>query len=463
MKIKVLLVAMTIAACSESIASSFNDAMDSTFNSMSNVTNPKAYNSARRGVVSGGQIFIRNDIKRINVASATLPSISAGCGGVDIYGGAFSFINADQMIETFQAIGSNALGYGVKLALSSACDVCENVMTSLEKTAQAINKMNMDSCTAAQGIVDAGAEFGAAAISEMKSTNKEVNSGFFEDFSESVSNDTTTGKSASKTSKENDPVAYAKDITGNITWRAMIKSNLKTAYLNGDNDLLEIFQTMVGTAIITPQIGAAETADQTPTLELRAGRMITLEQLIEGGDIKVYKCDTYTEDGCLNVSKTTSKTIAGVEGFSKKMSNVLIGVTGNEGLVKALQDDGEWSTNAKTFLKVRTPFAQMCLKKIRDTSSLGEVDIAVYIGTLCSERMALDVSYSMVLDYIHTVYLAVIESKSSHKKSALEMLSKSKADYLLEYKKLAEQADTETILANMEMITLGLKSRRRVN
>ncbi|WP_369686145.1 hypothetical protein [Photobacterium leiognathi] len=34
-------------------------------------------------------------------------------------------MNANKFIENFQAIGANALGYGVKLAITSACDTCE--------------------------------------------------------------------------------------------------------------------------------------------------------------------------------------------------------------------------------------------------------------------------------------------------------------------------------------------------
>lgn len=469
-KIKPLIATISLVLCSTASYASFNDQMDSAFGSMSNVTTAKSYNNARRGVLSGGQVFIRNNIKHVNLAHAEAPSFSAGCGGIDLYGGAFSFINADQMIETFQAIGSNALGYGVKLALASACPTCESVMTSLEKTAQAINKMNIDSCTAAQGIVDAGVDFSTGATAEAKNANKGVTTGIFDDFSNAWSDDTTTGKSASTTVKESDPLAFAKDVTGNVTWRAMIKSNLKNQYVNGNDDLLEIIQSMVGTVIITmpptPTPATAASKAATPTLETRSGHIITLQQFIHGSDsgtpIKVYKCDTYDEDGCLDPSSTPTKEISNVVGFDERLKIALVGANGGGGLVNALQTDEEWSEDAKSYLSISTPMANLCLKHIRNASSLGMVGTAEYIGELCSQRMALEISYSMIMDYFDTVTLIILESKSSQKKEAIDSMQISKKAYKDEYQKLSAQAPFDVIEGTLNVISDSLKTKRKI-
>ncbi|WP_028864958.1 conjugal transfer protein TraH [Psychromonas aquimarina] len=271
----VIAISMFIIATSTK-AGSFNNEMERTFNSMSNVTNAKAYNTARRGIANGGQLYIRNDIKRINLVSAQAPSFSAGCGGIDIFGGSFSYINKDQFIETFQAIGANALGYGVKLAIASACNSCEQIMTSLEKTAQAINKMNMDSCTAAQGIVDAGVDFSTTAKAETKAANNNTNRGIAEDFQEAWNWPSTDGKSNSKKQKETNPAKYASEITGNITWRALIENNVKTTY-GGDNSLLEVFQSMVGTVVVADQSTDSESS---PSITTYVGQKISLSQLM---------------------------------------------------------------------------------------------------------------------------------------------------------------------------------------
>ncbi|MDN4704685.1 conjugal transfer protein TraH [Vibrio parahaemolyticus] len=43
-----------------------------------------------------------------NLVSFTPPSWKAGCGGVDMFGGSFSFINAEQLVTMMRAVAANA-------------------------------------------------------------------------------------------------------------------------------------------------------------------------------------------------------------------------------------------------------------------------------------------------------------------------------------------------------------------
>ena len=67
--------------------------LDKMFNDLHNTTRPKAYMTERRGVISGGSIVQRNYIRDLNPITMTAPRIEAGCGGIDLYGGSFSYIN----------------------------------------------------------------------------------------------------------------------------------------------------------------------------------------------------------------------------------------------------------------------------------------------------------------------------------------------------------------------------------
>ena len=61
-------------------ASAINSEMNKMFSSMTNVTNPGAYKTSRRGVISGGSLQVRNKVMNINIVSAQPPSFAAGCG-----------------------------------------------------------------------------------------------------------------------------------------------------------------------------------------------------------------------------------------------------------------------------------------------------------------------------------------------------------------------------------------------
>ncbi|MFX5809117.1 conjugal transfer protein TraH, partial [Acinetobacter baumannii] len=73
----------------------------------------------------------------------------------DLYMGGFSYVNKEQFVAMLKNIGSNALGYGFKLALQNLCPTCDNVMQALQAVSQQVNRLNIDSCEAAKGIVNA--------------------------------------------------------------------------------------------------------------------------------------------------------------------------------------------------------------------------------------------------------------------------------------------------------------------
>jgi conjugative transfer pilus assembly protein TraH len=96
-----------------------NAEMDSLFGTLVNVTDPSAQMGQRRGVLSGGSLVARNRIVNVNPISLVPPSFEAGCGGIDLFGGSFSFVNAAQFTNLLRGIASNAAGYAFQLALTT--------------------------------------------------------------------------------------------------------------------------------------------------------------------------------------------------------------------------------------------------------------------------------------------------------------------------------------------------------
>ena len=63
---------------------------------VSNVTGPGAFRSQAMGIYTGGELQMRAPTRNYQFFSVTMPSINAGCGGIDAYLGSFSLINSDQ-------------------------------------------------------------------------------------------------------------------------------------------------------------------------------------------------------------------------------------------------------------------------------------------------------------------------------------------------------------------------------
>jgi conjugative transfer pilus assembly protein TraH len=119
-----------------------------------NYTDAGAYHSQSRGFIVGGSLSARVPRDTLQPLSWKEPSIKAGCGGIDIFGGSFSFINADQFVQFLQKIGQNALGYAFSLGLEAVCPTCNSVIKNLRDQMNKLNKLNMDSCTSAKALVN---------------------------------------------------------------------------------------------------------------------------------------------------------------------------------------------------------------------------------------------------------------------------------------------------------------------
>ena len=139
---------MTMASMSVPMASAggLQNKMDAVFNDMSNVSRPGVFETQRRGVLSRGSAYIRSPIMNTELVNLQAPSFKAGCGGIDFFGGSFSFINADQFVQLLRSVASNAKGYAFQIALDIACPDCMAWINNLQSKIQKLNEQLGNSC-----------------------------------------------------------------------------------------------------------------------------------------------------------------------------------------------------------------------------------------------------------------------------------------------------------------------------
>lgn len=153
-KKKLIALCLTASVASPILAAGLQAEMDRLFGEMSNTTPPGVYETQRRGAFTGGRVTAKTRIVNENLVSLAPPSWKAGCGGVDLYGGSFSFINADQIVQTLRAVAANAKGYAFMLALDNyAPDIAKWIKLFQDKV-EAMNKYLGNSCQLAQGVVN---------------------------------------------------------------------------------------------------------------------------------------------------------------------------------------------------------------------------------------------------------------------------------------------------------------------
>jgi conjugative transfer pilus assembly protein TraH len=127
------------------------------FNSIggtANVTGASAFQGQTQNVATGGSLYARLPQRSYNIANVQLPGAKAGCGGIDLFAGSFSYISADQFMAMIKNIGNNALGYAFKLAIDAVDPMIGNVLDKLREASEAMNSMNINSCEAGQALVN---------------------------------------------------------------------------------------------------------------------------------------------------------------------------------------------------------------------------------------------------------------------------------------------------------------------
>jgi conjugative transfer pilus assembly protein TraH len=356
--------------------------MSSMFTGMVNISPPGAYDTQRRGEISGGGVAARSRIVNANLVAFNPPSFRAGCGGIDFFAGSFSFINAEQFTQLMQAVASNAVGYAFNLALDQMCPQCMRTIETLQRKIQELNQHFGNSCQLAQGIVNDG----WAAISG-KRVGEASMIRTFEGIGDIFQSWTsTTGESPTESINRSEPTQMQQRLEGNLTWRAL-KEHGVDGWFNagGDDEVLSVMMTIAGTIIVDYD----DTTDEF-THRVIAGRADLLESWIEGAPTSYYSCVGQGPDGCLNPTTATSTWHS--QGFARAIFNRLTDPTnGVIQMIRGMTDPAAADRRLIVSIPGRLGAMFVRLSAISD-------DAAIAFARAASYQMALELTASLLRD-----------------------------------------------------------------
>ena len=130
------------------------------FNSMgarANYTQGGAYHSQSASIYTGGGFSARFGNKTLYPVQIQMPSVNAGCGGIDFFSGAFSFANKEQFVEFTRNLGNNAAGVAFEIALDSLDPLIGGAISKIRDVVNFINQNGLNSCQAAKALVGGAA------------------------------------------------------------------------------------------------------------------------------------------------------------------------------------------------------------------------------------------------------------------------------------------------------------------
>lgn len=252
----------------------FFDALDSS----ANVSASDIYQGQKAGYVTGGGATIKNRSMQLNPSTINLPKFDAGCGGIDIYTGGFSFINSEQLIDTLKSIGSSSIGYAFMLSLETISPQVANNIKQLQTWSNAINATNINSCEVAAQLVGSVWPADSMASQHICQSVGTHYGGFTDHVAgRHQCNSPEKRKGTSIKALENNPDLLTESY--NVAWEAIKKQGR----IVQDGDMARFLMTLMGTLVVT--------GDKVELYPAKASEGAFIKILLEGGTLELYSCE----------------------------------------------------------------------------------------------------------------------------------------------------------------------------
>jgi conjugative transfer pilus assembly protein TraH len=298
----ITLALILVLACARPAQADMDSDLGSFFDGMnfSNVTPAGAYEGQSAGYYTGGSAFLRVPQRNYTLFSVQWPKVRAGCGGIDLFSGGFSFINSQALVDMLRNIGEVAITQAFMLALKVISPQIADTMGELQSWAQKFNNMNINSCEAGQQLVGGALEFfgqeSGTCLVERVNT-------YGDSYADAKIACGAGGEleSTLNTARNNNSDASKLMITeGNIAWKALMKNS----FFANDTDLAEVVMNLSGTLVVkktdpgTPDTTTLRSVK--PSILLDGSGNGFIEILLKGGTASIDGCaDGTSENQCL--------------------------------------------------------------------------------------------------------------------------------------------------------------------
>ena len=344
------------------------------FGDVSNTTPAGAYKGQEGGFYSGGSVFMRHPSRNIQMLNLQLPSVEAGCGGIDLHMGGFGYINSAELLKTLRTIGGNSKGYLFSLALKQMSPQIMNQIEELQSWMNEANWNNINTCQAAAQLVNnTAASFHASTV---RTCIQQV----LKDKSENYFSARELCKSQAEVNANNKAAANAGEPVIdniNIAWHA-IQQN--TTLVKLDQNLKFLLMSLTGTVVIET-LGNSPPNSQYYPSKLHSSDVF--DTLSTGENIPLYTCH---DEKCLHIIEDT---------INLKPEQTFVGtikalIASME--IKVLEDVNPLTTQEKAFLESTS----LPLYKMLNVYSAFGKGTALIFPTHYAEVIAMDVLYRYI-------------------------------------------------------------------
>lgn len=435
--------------------------LNTMFGEMSATTNPQVVIDARRGVITGGAFSMRSPIVPIqmNAINYTPPGITAGCSGIDAYGGSLSFISGQQFVQLLRSIAANAEGFAFQLALSSMSSQISNLLSSSESLLQGRLSQLKNSCEAAQAGLNA-LGINQSSVNQA-AQNIETSMGISTDSNAAAVDNTPQSPAVQAVAS----TPAAKLIYHNVMWDALKAHNFANAYGEGadantyDEEIMSLAGYVITCNPATTKNCAA--ADTTGGASGGVGLIIgqptlRLEDLVYGatdpqsgtGKSQVYVCGDAAQ--CMDVS-SANWSGTGVLALVQQE----LGTSTSQGFLGVLLQNNPVDPKVSAFLSSAGPVG-VEIERVARANPAEAYPYAVAVA----QPIAIQVAYNDALSLLSAAARTISGSSEIGAKRQMALINHAVARLGKDYQSLMNQQKVNTgyaTLASVYMHTTSLK------
>lgn len=290
-------VSMTNASAGGFLEKFYNQA-----GAMTNSTPAGLYSTGSSGTLTGGSFVMKVPRKSFSPYSIQAPHLKAGCGGIDLFLGAFSIPSKDEFVSFVRSIGTAMPGLAFSIALQTMAPDLNEQVAQFRDMLMHLSEALGDSCQTSEAILDkTGAKAWLTTMSH-RARNHLRSSGQAEDQAEAKRMTAVDGGRviASVPAKRNQAGHIVEAAELNLTWSLLKGVKSATPLTDEDRELL---MTLVGT-VIYRRYGQGEDAsiEEVPLPPLPVlDALLTTDISKKHATIERYACDE--PEKCLTVRR----------------------------------------------------------------------------------------------------------------------------------------------------------------
>ena len=389
---------LVAASFSVSAFASVDTEMQSFFNQLGtygNVTGPQALKGQTGTVFTGGNLYMRIPQRNYSVFHVAPPGIKSGCGGIDLFAGSFSFMNAEQLTALMQSLANNAIGVAFELAIESISPELAGILKWAQDQASKLNNMNLNSCQMATGLMTAAwpDQDAAQKVAARKGLDPQHNlsADSLKSWWNQLTNPPSQTRSETSATVASNPSTKELIDNVNVVWQALNRIGIS------DDEMRELMMSLTGTVIITRN----KSDDSKPDITYRPPpQKLSFKEFIGSPEqatstIRIMKCPDFD---CLNPGEGTTHLASFAKYAKERIGN----------LIDKIRTRSAHSLSTDEYKFIQGSFVPIwkIVSMSGDTWSEGMAEVM-------SQIIAMDLGFTWFNEISRELHKAVMNSKST--------------------------------------------------